>query len=73
MKKLEPVDVLIIGSGAAGSAVARSLADSKLRVVCLEQGVKVREEEFPANQVNWQSKNVRKFTSKTPSSGRSVQ
>lgn len=62
MKKLEPVDVLIIGSGAAGSAVARSLADSKLRIVCLEQGVKVREEEFPANQVNWQSKNVRKFS-----------
>jgi 2-polyprenyl-6-methoxyphenol hydroxylase-like FAD-dependent oxidoreductase len=31
------VDVLIIGAGASGAAVAWSLADTKMRIVCLEQ------------------------------------
>ena len=38
MPQLDPVDVLIIGSGASGAAVAWSLADTKMRIVCLEQG-----------------------------------
>ena len=32
------VDVLIIGAGASGAAVAWSLAETRMRVVCLEQG-----------------------------------
>ena len=35
---LSPVDVLIIGAGASGAAMAWSLADTKMRIVCLEQG-----------------------------------
>ena len=34
----EKVDVLIIGSGASGAAVAWSLADTQMRILCLEQG-----------------------------------
>ena len=34
----DPVDVLIIGSGASGAAVAWSLADTKMKILCLEQG-----------------------------------
>lgn len=34
----QPVDVLIIGAGASGAAMAWSLADTKMRIVCLEQG-----------------------------------
>jgi choline dehydrogenase-like flavoprotein len=34
----ERVDVLIIGSGASGAAAAWSLADTKMRILCLEQG-----------------------------------
>jgi len=34
----EKVDVLIIGSGASGAAVAYSLAETKMRILCLEQG-----------------------------------
>ena len=34
----EPVDVLIVGGGASGAAVAWSLADTRMRIVCLEQG-----------------------------------
>ena len=32
------VDVLIIGAGASGAAVAWSLADTRMRILCLEQG-----------------------------------
>ncbi len=30
------VDVLIIGAGASGAAIAWSLAETKMRIVCLE-------------------------------------
>ena len=35
---LDKVDVLIVGSGASGAAVAWSLADTRMRIVCPEQG-----------------------------------
>ena len=41
------VDVLIIGAGASGAAVAWSLAEAGLRVVCLEQGDWVKQEQLP--------------------------
>ena len=34
----EPVDVLIVGAGAAGAAFAWSMADTRMKIVCLEQG-----------------------------------
>jgi choline dehydrogenase-like flavoprotein len=34
----DPVDVLIIGAGASGAAVAWSLADTRMRILCLDQG-----------------------------------
>ena len=34
----DKVDVLIIGSGASGAAVAWSLAETRMRILCLEQG-----------------------------------
>ena len=34
----ETVDVLIIGAGASGAAMAWSLAETKMHIVCLEQG-----------------------------------
>ena len=33
----DPVDVLIIGAGASGAAVAWSLAETKMHIVCLDQ------------------------------------
>ena len=38
----EPADVLIIGAGASGAALAWSLMDLKVRMVCLEQGTTPR-------------------------------
>ncbi len=34
----EPVDVLIVGAGASGAAVAWSLAETRMNILCLEQG-----------------------------------
>ena len=55
----ERVDVLIIGSGASGAAVAWSLAETKMRILCLEQGDWVKSTDFPANGRDWES---RRFT-----------
>src|SRR5436190_1301500 len=38
MNKNDPVDVLIIGAGASGAAVAWSLAETKMHILCLDQG-----------------------------------
>jgi len=46
---LEKVDVLIIGSGASGAAVAWSLAETRMRILCLEQGDWMKQSESPTN------------------------
>ncbi len=50
----QPVDVLIIGAGASGAAVAWSLADTKMRIVCLEQGDWSNSAEYPTTGKNWE-------------------
>ena len=50
----EPVDVLIIGAGAAGAAMAWSLAETKMRIVCLEQGGWMNPAEYPTNRSDWE-------------------
>ena len=44
------VDVLIIGSGASGAAVAWSLAETKMRILCLEQGDWMKHTDFPSQR-----------------------
>ena len=41
------IDVLIIGAGASGAAVAWSLAETRMRIVCLEQGGWMNPAEVP--------------------------
>jgi len=50
----ERVDVLVIGSGAAGAAVTKRLTDLAAKVVCLEQGDWVKGEEFPSARRDWE-------------------
>ena len=50
------VDVLIIGSGASGAAVAWSLADTKMRILCLEQGDWVKPTDYPTNGRDWEAR-----------------
>ena len=54
MSTAEHADVLIIGAGAAGAAVAWSLARRGLDVLCLEQGDWVPEESIPKSHHDWE-------------------
>jgi choline dehydrogenase-like flavoprotein len=53
---LEPVDVLIIGAGASGAAVAYSLAETRMRIVCLEQGGWMNPLEYPSTGRDWEAR-----------------
>ena len=53
---LEPVDVLIIGAGASGSAVAYSLAETRMRIVCLEQGGWMNPLDYPSTGRDWEAR-----------------
>lgn len=48
------VDVLIIGAGASSAAAAWSLSDTKMRILCLEQGDWMDPSEYPSNNKYWQ-------------------
>jgi choline dehydrogenase-like flavoprotein len=50
----EPVDVLIIGAGASGAAFAWSMADTRMRILCLDQGDWVKPSDYPANGRDWE-------------------
>ncbi len=47
---MERADVLVIGSGAAGAAVTKRLAELGAKVVCLEQGERMRPGDFPTGR-----------------------
>src|SRR5262249_42222731 len=49
MNNNERADVLVIGSGAAGAAVTKRLAELGARVVCLEQGDWRRPSDYPSS------------------------
>ena len=51
----DPVDVLIIGAGASGAAVAWSLAETRMRIVCFEQGDWTNPSEYPSTRKDWES------------------
>ena len=57
----EIVDVLIIGSGASGAAAAWSLADTRMKILCLEQGDWIKQTEFPANGRDWEARRYGDF------------
>ena len=52
----DKVDVLIIGAGASGAAVAWSLADTKMRILCLEQGDWMKPTDYPSNGRDWEAR-----------------
>ena len=51
-----PADVLIIGAGASGAALAWSLADTRMRIVCLEQGDWMNPAEYPSAGRDWEAR-----------------
>ncbi|MBN8890252.1 MAG: choline dehydrogenase [Bordetella sp. SCN 68-11] len=57
----DTVDVLIIGAGASGAAVAWSLAETKMRIVCLEQGDWMNPAAYPASGRDWEARQLGDF------------
>lgn len=53
MKK-ERADVVVIGSGAAGAAVTKRLANHGAKVVCLEQGNWMKPADYPSTKPDWE-------------------
>jgi choline dehydrogenase-like flavoprotein len=49
--KNDPVDVVVVGSGAGGAPVAYELASAGLRVVVLEKGRRYKDEEFDHDEI----------------------
>jgi len=56
------VDVLIIGAGAAGAAVAWSLVDTKMKILCLEQGPWMDPASYPSTRRDWEAAQLKTFS-----------
>jgi len=56
-----PVDVLIIGAGASGAAVAWSLAETKMHILCLEQGDWMKPADYPSAGRDWEARALNEF------------
>ena len=52
----DKVDVLIIGSGASGAAVAWSLAETRMKILCLEQGDWMKPSDYPSNGRDYEAR-----------------
>jgi choline dehydrogenase-like flavoprotein len=52
----DPVDVLIMGAGASGAAVAWSLAETKMHILCLEQGGWMNPGAYPSTGRDWEAR-----------------
>lgn len=50
----DPVDVLIIGAGASGAAIAWSLLETRMRILCLEQGPHLADTDFPSRREDYE-------------------
>jgi choline dehydrogenase-like flavoprotein len=55
------VDVLVIGSGPAGAAVTKRLAEFGAKVLCLEQGDWMNPTSYPSERANWETELRRYF------------
>jgi choline dehydrogenase-like flavoprotein len=56
-----PVDVLIVGAGAAGAAIAWSLADTRMNILCLEQGDWMDPAQYPGVSHDWETRQFGDF------------
>jgi choline dehydrogenase-like flavoprotein len=66
----EPADVLIVGAGASGAALAWSLAETRMRIVCLEQGDWMDPAEYPSTKSDWELRRFGDFGVSPNSRGR---
>ncbi len=57
----DKVDVLIIGAGASGAAVAWSLAETRMKILCLDQGDWMKPTDYPTNGRDWEARQYDDF------------
>ncbi len=67
----DTVDVLIIGAGASGAAFAWSMADTKMNILCLEQGDWVKSDDYPGIGHDWETRQFGDFGLSPNQRGRS--
>jgi choline dehydrogenase-like flavoprotein len=65
-----PVDVLIVGSGAAGAAFAWSLAETRMNILCLEQGDWMKPASYPGMRTDWELSQLGDFALSPNARGR---
>src|SRR5215470_12557808 len=66
MNSNERADVLVIGSGAAGAALTKRLAELGAHVVCLEQGDWRRPSDYPSSGSDFEAQMQRPQFSFSP-------
>src|SRR5579862_6919291 len=66
----QPVDVLIIGAGAAGAAFAWSMADTRMNILCLEQGGWMKQDDYPGMHDDWEAQQLGAFALSPNARGR---
>jgi choline dehydrogenase-like flavoprotein len=66
MRASDRVDVLVIGAGAAGGAVAKRLAERGVRVTCLEQGAWRKPSDYPSSGFDYEAQMQRPQFSFSP-------
>jgi choline dehydrogenase-like flavoprotein len=49
-----PVDVLVIGAGASGSIIARTMTQAGFSVTCLEQGPWIGTQDYASDKLEWE-------------------
>jgi len=57
----EIVDVLIVGAGASGAALAWTLAETRMNILCLEQGGWMKSEDYPGMRGDWETRQFGDF------------
>ncbi len=57
-----PADVLVIGAGASGAVAAWNLAETKMRIVCLEQGGWSDPSQYPSTGRDWETRTQSDFS-----------
>lgn len=58
----DPVDVLIIGAGASGAAIAWSLLETRMRILCLEQGDHLQDTDYPSRRSDYELSRYGEFS-----------
>lgn len=56
------VDALIIGAGASGAAIAWSLLETRMRILCLEQGPHVPDDAYPSRRDDYELARYAEFS-----------